>query len=86
MIGYYSRNLKEQPFYPVATFVSEVGQTTNRHNDVTPFKIEWNSTLTNNIYAEMRVGGNTLSSANLANSDTTAVPGRRRGHGLVHRR
>lgn len=71
LIGYWSRNQKEQPLYPVGTFVSDPGQTTNRHNDVTPYKVEWNGTLTNNLYAEARVGGNVLSSANLANSDTT---------------
>jgi len=72
LIAYSSRNQKEQPTYPTVTFTSDVGTTTNRSNDVTVYKAEWNGTITNNMYAEARYGGSNLSSANLANSDTTA--------------
>lgn len=73
VIGYMSRNQKEQPYYQIsAAFTyTDLGQTTNRSNDVTVYKGEWNGTLTNNMYAEAVVGGSNLSSANLANTDTT---------------
>ena len=36
------------------------------------YKGEWTGTLTNNLYAQVLAGGSNLSSANLANTDTTA--------------
>ena len=72
LIGYYSRNQLLQVPVPSTTFTSEIGTTADRHNDVTLFKGEWNRTLNNNTYFEVRYGQVILSSSNLAQTDTTA--------------
>src|SRR4029079_6544567 len=58
VIGYMSRNWKEQPYYQVsAAFTyTDLGQTTNRYNDVWVYKGEWNGTINNNMYAEAVYG------------------------------
>jgi hypothetical protein len=74
VIGYASRNWKEQPYFQVsASFTyDDLGQTTNRYNDVWVYKGEWNGTINNNMYAEAVYGAANLLSTNLANTDTTA--------------
>ncbi|MEO8679380.1 MAG: carboxypeptidase regulatory-like domain-containing protein [Vicinamibacterales bacterium] len=73
VIGYASRNWKEQPYFQVsASFTyNDLGQTTNRYNDVWVYKGEWNGTINNNLYAEAVYGAANLLSTNLANTDTT---------------
>ncbi|HYU77458.1 MAG TPA: carboxypeptidase regulatory-like domain-containing protein [Vicinamibacterales bacterium] len=73
VISYVSRNWKEQPYFPVSAnfFYTDLGQTTNRYNDVWVYKGEWNSTISNKMFVEAVYGGSNLLSTNLANTDTT---------------
>ena len=74
VIAYVSRNWTEEPYYQVSTafFYTDVGQTTQRYNDIWVFKGEWNGTINNNTYAEAVIGGVNLVSLNVTNTDTTA--------------
>ncbi|HYU77457.1 MAG TPA: TonB-dependent receptor [Vicinamibacterales bacterium] len=72
LIGYFSRNQLLQRPVPTFTFTSEIGTTADRENLVRVAKVEWNGTLSNNLYAEARFGGVNLYSSNLAQTDTRA--------------
>ena len=74
VISYFSRNWKEQPYFQIAAnfTYNDLGQTTNRYNDVWVYKGEWNGTINNNMYVEAVYGAANLLSTNIANTDTTA--------------
>jgi hypothetical protein len=77
LIGYYQWGQKTQPNRLVASSVcncnlTDLGQTLKQVSGSWIYKGEWNSTLSNNMFAEARYGGFGYYFPLIANSDTTS--------------
>jgi len=72
LTGYYQWSQKEQPnALPDRTLLySNLNQTWSQPIRSWVYKAEWNGTLSNNLYAEVRYGESSVSASHISNNDT----------------